>query len=52
MRQLRLADPALLQRLDFDPENAGTGISARTREDLQTAPRMLAISPPQPDKET
>jgi hypothetical protein len=31
---LRDADPALLQRLDFDPENAGTAVgSAMNLED-------------------
>jgi hypothetical protein len=42
-RRLRDADPALLQRLDFDPENAGTGIIATSREDLVRALDIIGI---------
>ncbi|MGZ4331766.1 MAG: hypothetical protein ACXVFN_13555 [Solirubrobacteraceae bacterium] len=42
-RRLRVADPALLRRLKFDPEANGTGISARTREDLEAALRILGL---------
>lgn len=42
-RTLRRADPALLKRLDFDPESAGTGISAPTRRDLVRALELLGI---------
>jgi hypothetical protein len=41
--RLRAADAALLRRLDFDPENAGTGISATRREDLEAALRILGL---------
>jgi hypothetical protein len=37
-------DPALLRRLDFDPEANGTGIAARTREDLEAALRILGLT--------
>ncbi|MEV4420489.1 hypothetical protein AB0L40_11010 [Patulibacter sp. NPDC049589] len=39
-RKLRKADRALAARIEFDPENAGTGIYAKSREDLE---RVLAI---------
>lgn len=42
-RRLREADPALLRRLDFDPENAGTGIMATSREDLVRALEILGV---------
>jgi hypothetical protein len=42
-RRLRAADPALLRTLDFDPEAAGTGISAPTREQLERALRILGL---------
>jgi hypothetical protein len=42
-RRLRDADPALLKRLDFDQEADGTGIAATTREDLETALRILKL---------
>jgi hypothetical protein len=43
-RRLREADPKLLRRLDFDPESSGTGISARSREDLERALRILGLA--------
>jgi hypothetical protein len=43
-RRLRAADPALLRRLDFDPESAGTGISAASREDLERALMILGLT--------
>ena len=42
---LRTADPALLDRLDFDPESSGTGIEAPTREDLERALNLLRLPP-------
>lgn len=42
-RKLRRADPALLRRLDFDPESAGTGISAPTRRELVRTLEILGI---------
>lgn len=42
-RELRAADPALLEQLEFDTENAGTGISARARADLERALRILGL---------
>jgi hypothetical protein len=42
--RLRAADAALLRRLDFDPESAGTGISAASREDLQRALTILGLT--------
>lgn len=44
-RRLRAADEALLKRLDFDPENAGTAICAASREDLENALRILDLAP-------
>jgi hypothetical protein len=41
--RLRAADAALLRRLDFDPESAGTGIAAEQREDLEAALRILGL---------
>lgn len=41
--RLRKADPALLRRLDIDPESAGTGITAHSREDLEQALRILGL---------
>jgi hypothetical protein len=43
-RRLREADPALPRRLDFDPEANGTGIMARSREDLEAALRILGLT--------
>jgi hypothetical protein len=43
-RRLRESDPALLRRLDFDPEANGTGILARSREDLEAALRILGLT--------
>jgi hypothetical protein len=45
IRRLRQADPALLQRLNFDPESTGTAINAPTRDDLETALRILGLKP-------
>jgi hypothetical protein len=42
--RLRAADAALLRRLDFDPESAGTGVSAARREDLESALRTLGLT--------
>jgi hypothetical protein len=42
-RALRAADPALLRRLDFDPESSGTTILATSRDDLATALSILGI---------
>lgn len=42
---LRTYDPALHQRLDFDPEQGGTGVHARTREDLDAALAILGVRP-------
>lgn len=44
-KQLRVADAALLKRLDFDPENAGTGITAASRDDLARALAILELTP-------
>jgi hypothetical protein len=44
-QRLRQTNPALLRRLRFDPESAGTGITAETRDDLETALRSLGITP-------
>jgi hypothetical protein len=46
-RRLREADPKLLRRLDFDPESSGTGISARSREDLEAALQILGLQGPE-----
>jgi hypothetical protein len=43
-RRLRAGDAALLKRLDFDPESAGTGISAASREDLERALDILGLA--------
>jgi hypothetical protein len=43
-RRIREANPALLRRLDFDPEANGTGIMARSREDLEAALRILGLT--------
>lgn len=45
-RLLREADPKLLRRLEFDPESSGTGVAARTREDLTAMLGILGITPP------
>jgi hypothetical protein len=45
LRRVQAVDPALADRLDFDPENAGTGISAQTRDDLETALSLLNLNP-------
>ncbi len=37
------ADPALLKRLDFDPEAGGTGIYAERRQDLEGVLRILGL---------
>jgi hypothetical protein len=42
-RVLRAADPALLRRLDFDPESSGTTILATSRDDLATALSILGL---------
>jgi hypothetical protein len=42
-RKIRKADYALLARLDFDHESSGTGISAGTREDLETMLRIVRV---------
>ncbi len=42
-RRLRAKAPALLKRLDLDPESSGTGISAPSRRDLVRALRILGI---------
>jgi len=42
-RRLRDADPDLFGRLDFDPENAGTGIMASSRDDLERALEILGV---------
>jgi hypothetical protein len=44
-KRIRDADVALLRRLDFDPENAGTGIAAVSKEDLVAALRLLELHP-------
>jgi hypothetical protein len=41
--RLRAADPALLRRLDFDPEANGTGIYAHSRADLEAAIELLGL---------
>jgi hypothetical protein len=41
--RLRAADRRLLARLEFDPENAGTGIMAPSREDLTRALELLGL---------
>jgi hypothetical protein len=43
-RRIGQANPALLKRLDFDPESAGTGIAAATREDLEAALGILGLA--------
>ena len=43
MRRIRDADRALLKRLEFDPESAGTGIGAVVRDDLETALGILGL---------
>jgi hypothetical protein len=43
-RKLKAADPALLGRLEFDPESSGTGISAPSRADLEAALTILGIA--------
>lgn len=40
---LHTHDPALHRRLDFDPEQDGTGISAGSREDLDAALAILGV---------
>jgi hypothetical protein len=44
-RTLKAADPALLRRLDFDPEANGTTILATSRDDLTIALSILGIAP-------
>ena len=41
MAKLRAVDPRLLASLDFDHESDGTGITAPTREALESALRIL-----------
>jgi hypothetical protein len=41
--RLRAADAWLAARVDFDPESAGTGIYAPTREDLEQAMQILGL---------
>jgi hypothetical protein len=41
--RLRQRDSALHRRLDFDPEQGGTGISAPTREELHAALAILGL---------
>ena len=41
--RLRRIDAALVERLDFDPESAGTGIMATSREDLERALALLHL---------
>ena len=41
--RLLSADAELANRLDFDPEANGTGIYAESREDLETALRLLGL---------
>jgi hypothetical protein len=41
--RLRDTDPALLRRLDFDPESSGTAILASSRDDLVAALRILGL---------
>jgi hypothetical protein len=41
--RLLSADAELAKRLDFDPEANGTGIYAESREDLETALRLLGL---------
>lgn len=58
-RRLRAADAQLLRRLEFDPESAGTGIYAASRDDLNAALTILGLggshgargAPRQPDSE-
>jgi hypothetical protein len=40
---IRTADADLARRLDFDQEADGTGIAAPTREDLESALRMIGV---------
>ena len=42
-QRLRDADPDLAARLVFDPENAGTGIYAASRDDLRRALTILGL---------
>jgi hypothetical protein len=41
--RLLTRDAALIERLDFDPESAGTGIMAKSREDLERALKLLQL---------
>lgn len=41
--QLRRLDRPLLERLEFDPEADGTGIAARSEEDLRRALELLGL---------
>jgi hypothetical protein len=41
--RLRRIDVALVERLDFDPESAGTGIMAKSRGDLERALMLLQL---------
>lgn len=43
MARVRAVDPQLLDRLDFDHESDGTGITAPTREALERALRILGV---------
>lgn len=42
-QRLRAADPELAERILFDPENAGTGINAASRADLERALAILGL---------
>jgi len=44
--RLRKLDAALVERLDLDPESAGTGIMAKSRADLERALALLELAPP------
>lgn len=48
-RRIRKADPALLERLEFDHEADGTGVWSEDHEDLT---RMLEIIRPTPEMRT
>ena len=45
-RALQAADPLLRERVDFDPEGGGTGISAPTRADLERTLRLIGATAP------
>lgn len=44
--RLRRVDARLARRVEFDPENAGTGILTRSREDLEAVLRILGVGGP------